>query len=488
MIKIVIFFAFLLITFLILGIWHADRTNPYSRTTEMKPEFTATLNKQGQFVLRKEHPIILRKGALFTLFAKTQAALRIIANAWSPIPPIKGNETTIIQQIHMERFDPSKAYLISGEHFADFYPRNYGLFYNAVLDSNINLSYADWENKQKIMLQTTAFYLDLLSQSDTPFTTYMPLTSTSFVGVNVWSYPSDSLYSVLFQLSALTNNHFIEYSLPKTLSSALYPLQTKDAGTLLLKTYSPTLKKQILSFEKYVLDSKTGLVKKHIFLSGVRDGVRHESSFYDNVMVWATAKLASDLGIIPLKKEDVESWKQRILTNFWDQKDGIFIDDLSEESKLHHIFPADAFIITQTQFLDPTIPADKDKIIRIIEYVKNNHLDKPFPLIWSTYDQSNNMVFLDRYLVPNYEQQSIFSHWTMEYIKLLVSVSKSNPDYISDARNYLNFYHKNIQKYGGYPEIYFPNGNIFKTALYKSVLHTGWIINYEQTKMMILDN
>lgn len=226
-------------------------------------------------------------------------------------------------------------------------------------------------------------------------------------------------------------------------------------------------------------------MKKDLFLSGVRDGVRHQSSFYDNVLAWATAKLANDLGIVPIKKQDLEKWKQEIINAFWDKKAGIFLDDLSQKSKLHHIFPADAFIVTQTQFLNPAVSEDNKKLLQMISFVKKYHLDNPFPLVWSTYNQSKQMVFLDHYLVPNYEQQSLFSHWTVEYIKTILLVSDNNPEYINDSKKFVSIYNKNITKYGGYPEIYTPDGKIFTSLLYKSILHTGWIINFEQTKLQL---
>jgi hypothetical protein len=479
-------FVALIVFVLVIGIWRAEKTNPYSPHTEMTPAYIAELDNNNQFVLHKSHALFINSDVFSILIVKLQAALRIVSNAWNPIKPLSGSDASIAKQIHTERFDPSKAYLISGEHFADFYPRNYGIFYSATLDPRIQISQKDWENRQKVMLQTTAMYLDILSQSNKPYTTYMPLSNTTFVGTNIWFYPSDSLYSVLFQLSCLTNDKFLQQqTLFATTSAYIYPLQTQRAGGKLLKQYSSTLKRHVTSYEDYVLDPKTRLVKKDIFLSGVRDGFKGESSFYNNVIAWATAKLSSDLGILPKDKKYFEQWKQKIISAFWDNAHGIFLDDLSTDSRKQHIFPSEAYIITQTQFLDPNNPDDKTKILSMNTYVRNNKLDQPFPLPWAEHTKPEKLVFIDRYIVPNYESSARFSHWTMEYIKLLAPLFKENPEFIEQAKTYLNIYKKNIEKYGGYPEIYHADGAIFQSFFYKSVLHTGWIINYEQTRLMI---
>ena len=73
----------------------------------------------------------------------------------------------------------------------------------------------------------------------------------------------------------------------------------------------------------------------------------------------------------------------------------------------------------------------------------------------------------------------------MEYIKTLILLSKDNPQYLVDAKNGLDAYAKNIVKFGGYPELYDLRGNMYQTVFYKSLLHTGWVVNYEEAKMML---
>ena len=42
----------------------------------------------------------------------------------------------------------------------------------------------------------------------------------------------------------------------------------------------------------------------------------------------------------------------------------------------------------------------------------------------------------------------------------------------------------NIETYGGYPELYNADGTLFTAPISRAVLRVGWVINYEQTKML----
>lgn len=94
------------------------------------------------------------------------------------------------------------------------------------------------------------------------------------------------------------------------------------------------------------------------------------------------------------------------------------------------------------------------------------------------------MYFLVKHFVPEYMGNGVWSHWGQEYIKLLVMLGKYNKIYLQAAEKHLKTYEQNIETHGGYAELCDKNGNIYKTSAYKAVLRNGWIINYEQAKMM----
>ena len=72
----------------------------------------------------------------------------------------------------------------------------------------------------------------------------------------------------------------------------------------------------------------------------------------------------------------------------------------------------------------------------------------------------------------------------MEYVKALLLRAPAHTEYTGLAQQFLNTYKSNIEKNGGYPEVYGTDGAVFKSPLFKSVLYTGWVVNYEQAKVM----
>lgn len=476
----------------VIGLWYADATSPYGRFTVVKPFFSATIAKNGQIELHQINPISFVKNPFIDFITYPQRMFRTLSNARFSEKPFTGNEEQIIQQIHTQRYDISKPYVISGAHFAEFYVRNFGIFYSAMLDPRFGISQSDWELRQRVTVQTLATHLALLRESGREYTTFIPIWSTTFTGVNWATDPSDSLFAVYYTMSAMINDKFIANNFPAPVTP-IYQLQTQTVGKSLLKGYSSVLSKVTDNYLDYIIDPSTGLIKTTITLSSARDGIKRQSSFYDNVVAWSTAKMASDLGVsvtcpVILRKDnacDFVTWKQKIITAFWDDKTGIFLDDLSLESRKNHIFSGDAFIVTSTRFLDFTNPQDKNMIEREIAYVQANKLDQPFPLRYAIHDQPDRLYFFVRYFAPSYMGETIWSHWGMEYLKTLLLLAKDKPQYTDAAMRGLSAYTQNIEKFGGYPELYDKYGNIYTTPFYKSILHTGWVINYEQTKMML---
>ena len=487
-----IFIIFLFI--FLLGLWYADATSPYGKFSIVKPFFTTKILPNGQIQLHQERPIYFVSTPLIQTVTYQQRAFRTLENARFSEKPFFGTENQIIADIHRQRFDITKPYVISGAHFAEFYVRNFGMFYSAMLDPRFALSQEDWQLRQRVTLQTLATHLELLRQSGKEYTTFVPMWSNVFTGANWATDPSDSLFAVYYTLSATIHNHFISDTFPANIS-AVYKLQTQDAGNKLLYMYAPVLSNVTNAYLNNSIDPHTGIIKKSITLSSARDGIARESSFYDNVIAWSTAKMATDLGVqvtCPTilnnghnGKCDFTTWKQKIIATFWDDTTGIFIDDLSKDSIAHHIYSGDAFIVTSTRFLDLTEEDDRQKLEREIAYVQKNRLDSPFPLRYAIHDQPEKLYFAVRYFAPSYMGESIWSHWGIEYAKSLLLLSQYDPTYHAQAKMVIDAYQKNIVRFGGYPELYDKYGNIFQTPFYKSILHTGWVINYEQAKMML---
>ena len=454
----------------------------YNQLMNSYPFEVILKNKELILVQNKEIKFSKRKRARF--YSYTKAGLSIARKTFSSEKPIIGKEDEIIEKIHQIRFSPNNPYVITGGHFHQLYVRNLGIFYNALLDPRIPSSSLDWINRQKIVLKTIALDLEVFSLAKSQYTTIIPLAGNRYTCLNMYARPSDSLYAILYSLVALTTEGYIASLFPMQ-DYKTKRLQTKSAGFLLIEKYTQLLQFLLGEYLTEIIDEKIGIIKKNILLSSARDGIKRESSFYDNVIAWATVVLAKRLGIFKISDAEIAGWKQNILQRFWNAKDKLFIDDLSNESVEQRKFSADSFIVISSGFLNPSIRQDRQYLQGMVEYVKNNKLDIPFPLHYSKNDSPQKLYRPVRYFAKSYMGKSIWSHWGMEYIKALILLSKSNPPYFREAKNHLESYRKNIEKYGGYPELYKPDGNIFSSRFYKSVLHNGWVVNYEQAKSML---
>ncbi len=504
----------IIILILFLGGLYTNLVNPYSPNTLVKPFFTTSVNENGDILIKKANNLNYIHTPFDWDFHLMTTAFRVFGDARFSEKPFCCTEQQIIEKIHNERFDVSKPYVTSGGHFSELYPRNFGIFYNSVLDGRTALSDADWVKRQRTTLQTIATDLELMKKAGKTYPQFELISPNTFIGNRIYTDQSDSIFGVLWTLEALTKDDFLSSIFPASVSAK--PLQTKAAGQQLLSEYREPLQDIINNYLQSVITPKTGLIKTDITLSSARDGIRRQSSFYDNVIAWSTAKLAIDLGLqiqcpaviasaakqsslkeiatgsLSLRNDtncDFAAWKQKIITAFWDDQTGIFLDDLSQDSKENHIFSGDEFIVTSTQFLDLKNPKEKEMLERMIAYVKKEKLDDPFPLQYAKKDQPDRFYWAVRTFMTtdktSYMARSIWSHWGMEYIKTLILLSDDHPEYLADAKKQLGSYKNNIEKYGGYPELYDTQGNIFTTPFYKSLLHTGWVVNYEEAKMML---
>jgi hypothetical protein len=206
------------------------------------------------------------------------------------------------------------------------------------------------------------------------------------------------------------------------------------------------------------------------------------------VIAWSTVQMADELGIPHSPTLDTETWKQAIISAYWDETAGIFNDELSPETAAAAVptpvFSADSLIVTSSGFFNLQLESDRFKLVRIIDYIQTHELDQPFPLRYSRVNNKDQMRWTVKTFAPSYMGDGIWSHWGMEYIKALVMLSEAKPELAAVASQHLARYKHNIETFGGYPELYASDGSLFRSPLVHGVLHTGWVVNYEQAKMM----
>jgi hypothetical protein len=391
----------------------------------------------------------------------------------------------IIADIHRLRFNPAKPYIISGDHFSVLYPRNLGTFYLPMVDPHIALNSQDWENRQQIYLQSTAYALEVFAKVGRPFTTLVPVSIHSVTPINIYSYPSDALYGILFALKAMQTSEDLYTIYPFT-TSLTYPLQTIQASQMLVKTYRTDLKTLLLHYKNKVYNESTGLIRKYIHISSAKDITKRQSAFYDNVILWKTLKLAADLGIQEVDNQELYDYKKRIIATYWYEEGGYFLEDISDEGKQHHYYSSDWLVALFTGFLDPKNPQERVYFERSVAYIQKERIDQPFGLKYQQSDRKSRQIAVVRWAVAEYGGTAIWSFWGNEYIKLLLILYQQtgNLQYLRTAEYQLKAYQDNIIRYRGFPEVYDKNGDMLQTLIYKSVIQTGWVVNFEQAKMM----
>jgi hypothetical protein len=463
-------------------------TNPFVRFSIVRDPLVSVPLIEGQFSLSERERVQLRRAPVYGHIAILKSGWHIVTSRFTGGPKAKSSTVDeIIQEIHTVRFKPEEPYLISGDHFSVLYPRSLGVFYHTLMDPRTPLNEKDWQNRQELYLKTTAYALDVYSQSDRLSTTIVPIGPRSVALLNIYATPSDTLYSLLYALKVMQSSDFIEKEYPFDAPHD-YSLNTSSASAHLTTLYKDSLRGH-LERHNALIDPQTGLVKTNILLSGTKDITKRQGAFYDNVVLWRTNQLAQELGVVPADQKFLDELKQRILSTYWLEDEGYFLEDLSVESVRDAYYSSDWLIVLMTGFLDITDPKERQYYIRSVEYIQRNAIDQPFGLQYHPDLRRKRQYPIVRALTPSYGSTAIWSHWGMEYIKTLALLGKEtkNRDYIDEAKRQLEAYTFNIKRYQGYPELYDSTGDFYQKFFYKSIRQTGWVVTYEQARMMLSD-
>jgi hypothetical protein len=464
-------------------------TNPFVRFSLVKDPYALVVIEDNKISVKSGEDILLKEGRYIDIVAQLKSGWHIISSRFSGGKKASSNTVDeIINEIHLVRFDPSEPYLISGDHFSVLYPRSLGIFYHSLLDDRTALSETDWQNRQIIYLKTLAYASSIYSQSDQLSTTIVPVGPGSVALMNIYAVPSDTLYSLLFAYQQLIDNSYQAENYPYE-NGVEYDLATVETTQELLDLYKGDLKRHYDGFKDYSYDSQIGLIKKDILLSGTKDIMKKYGAFYDNVVFWKTTQLAQVLGVIEEDQAWLDQYRQRILDTYWLEEQGHFLEDLSEQSVTDKWYSSDWMIAFQTGFLNPELEVDKEYLIRTVDYIQRNAIDKPFALQYHPDMRRKQLYGVVKWFSPEYGATAIWSNWGMEYTKLLIRLAdvEHNYEYLEQAKTHLDAYTFNMKRYQGYPEVYDQEGDFYKTPLYKSIRRTGWVVTFEQAREMYQD-
>lgn len=91
----------------------------------------------------------------------------------------------------------------------------------------------------------------------------------------------------------------------------------------------------------------------------------------------------------------------------------------------------------------------------MVEHIQRNKLDYSFGVRYSeSRTQRHWPVILG---APHYADYTIWSHWSTEYIKLLILLGNNSSEenrYITQAKKHIESLEERMLHYGGYPELY----------------------------------
>ena len=451
-------------------------TNPHGGNSIITQPYTTKVEPDGTISATKHFNLAVSDSPIAQALGYYKGGFLIVQNTYvgsKPAPSAAAND--IIADIHKLRFDPSMPYLISGDQFSVFYPRNLGVFYNSLLDPHTAHSQQDWENRQRIYLQSVLYAIDAFSNANNLTTTIAPIAPQAafLTQVHPGSQPSDTLYGMLYALWALQDE--------TRYGSSPYKLQTAHTARSITAQRKADLARLLSIYLYQVQNQETGLIRANADLASARDGVVRDRSFYDTIILWKTLSLAKQLGI-DTPPVDLVALRANAIKTYWDDTEGHFKDDMSQKPAGTN-YASDWLIALPTGFLNPADPTDQAYLQRSVAFIRQKGIAAPFPIKYQV-DPNNDAPWAVRMFVPNYGGDAIWSYWGAQYITLLATLGQltNDPLYKQEAGQGIQAYQQKIEQYRGYPETFDAKGDFLQNAVYKSIRQTGWVVQFEQAK------
>lgn len=452
------------IVFIISSSMYLLSTSPYSRNSVIEQPFT-TDYVNGKVTIAQHYTPRIYSGWWATMIGYYRQAVAIV---WDRIENPKmpgGSEKDIIAQIHALRFDPSKPYVISGDQFDGLYLRNLGTFYQDLLNHQTALDDSDWHNRQRIAVQTVAYGLAALEQLRRPVTTLFPISPHGVLAVDVYGYPSDTMFSLLQTIQKLEADP-----------------ATHDVTQRLVASYHDGIAAAYINYLNTVRDDKTGMVRPDVHLSSARDAVNRSSSFYDNVILWRTEQLATSLGFDTVSDSQLAKLRTAIMVQYWDDQQGHFIDDKSVGNQ--HSYSSDWLIALPTGYLNPANPDDLAKLQRISAYIDDKKLASPLPIRYATTNAGQSENWMVTAFMGSYGNAAIWSYWGNLYIQMQIDLYLQTHDkhYAEHVNQSIAVWDAAIVRDRGYPETLDDKGQLLTSLTYQSIIRNGWVVGFEAVK------
>lgn len=214
------------------------------------------------------------------------------------------------------------------------------------------------------------------------------------------------------------------------------------------KQYHDFIQKEVYHLFDMAADSKTGLPKEGVHLTGMRDHAVRKASCYDTCMFGMLGDNLDKLGIEnPFSKHD---YPGILVERYWTGKH--FLDDLSG----YQGFTGDANLMP---FYTGLIK-DKARFTKVLKGFRDNALDSPFPLRYFNRKTKEHRMLWTEFLVPNWEMDTVWGHLGMLFLETLERYNKSA------LKGYLEKWKGVIERDQNFIEVHHPEGRPYKSLVY----------------------
>lgn len=253
--------------------------------------------------------------------------------------------------------------------------------------------------------------------------------------------------------------HFLGLESPDALAFLLHALQSADSGKL-IEEYCDLLAREIKRICAKLI-REDGLIKRELYLSGMRDYAIRQSSCYDNTMIAAIKNSADALGIShPLGNVD---YPTLLLEHFW--TGAYFQDDLENDAMTGDANVAPLWFRIFLREQEGTL------LDQILPSIRVHQLDVPVVLRFEHHAPSHvRMHWLDWFV--SWQHDTAWLHLGNMFLQVLARHDKAL------AQRYLVGHTALIEREHCYPELVRPDGKPFRTFFFSADGTMLWAANY----------
>jgi GH15 family glucan-1,4-alpha-glucosidase len=241
-------------------------------------------------------------------------------------------------------------------------------------------------------------------------------------------------------------------------SYALILKAIDDSGYEMSREERRFLLVQIRWMRDNLLD-KEGLPMKKKYFSSIRDQAIKKSSCYNVAMLgYINLFFEHNKMRSPLRKFD---YKKMLLEKYWNGE--FYHDDIDHKG----IFCSDSNIFPFWLGIDTA----ESRFEKVMKQIIDKNLDLPYVLKYNTKEDAKKLRFTRwRFIFPNYETYTIWTHLGIVYLQALVMMGKKEA-----AKEHVDRMVGFIEKHGNIVEVLAPDGRPYRSLFYLADESLSWI-------------